>query len=187
MKNSIAILSVITAFAAGALAVYIYQNRLSPAPVQKLPDAASVNDRPLGADRDEHGCIGSAGYQWCQVKQKCLRTWEEPCETVEVTPSADESGILISTIKQALVSKHGESASKLNITVSKISGDYASGGASGEGGGGIWFSAKTGGTWKLVWDGNGVITCIDIAPYPDFPITMIPECFDSTKQQMVMR
>jgi len=34
----------------------------------------------LGGDRDEHGCIGSAGYQWCEAKSKCLRIWEEPCE-----------------------------------------------------------------------------------------------------------
>jgi hypothetical protein len=34
----------------------------------------------VGADRDEHGCIGSAGYTWCQVKNKCLRTWEEKCQ-----------------------------------------------------------------------------------------------------------
>lgn len=32
-----------------------------------------------GSDRDSHGCIGSAGYTWCEAKQKCLRTWEEPC------------------------------------------------------------------------------------------------------------
>jgi hypothetical protein len=34
----------------------------------------------VGADADEHGCIGSAGYSWCEGKQKCLRVWEEPCE-----------------------------------------------------------------------------------------------------------
>lgn len=32
-----------------------------------------------GSDRDSHGCIVSAGYAWCEVKQKCLRLWEEPC------------------------------------------------------------------------------------------------------------
>lgn len=34
----------------------------------------------LGGDKDEYGCIGSAGYSWCEEKQKCLRTWEEKCE-----------------------------------------------------------------------------------------------------------
>ncbi|VVB80194.1 Uncharacterised protein [uncultured archaeon] len=33
----------------------------------------------VGGDKDEHGCIGSAGYSWCEVKQKCLRSWEENC------------------------------------------------------------------------------------------------------------
>jgi len=34
----------------------------------------------LGGDRDAHGCIGSAGYSWCEAKEKCLRVWEEKCE-----------------------------------------------------------------------------------------------------------
>ena len=34
----------------------------------------------VGGDRDEHGCIGSAGYTWCEAKQNCLRVWEEECE-----------------------------------------------------------------------------------------------------------
>ena len=33
----------------------------------------------VGNDRDSHGCIGSAGYSWCEIKQKCLRSWEEKC------------------------------------------------------------------------------------------------------------
>jgi len=41
----------------------------------------SKNDSPLlGGDSDKHGCKGSAGYSWCEVKNKCLRQWEEKCE-----------------------------------------------------------------------------------------------------------
>jgi len=29
-----------------------------------------------GADRDEHGCIRSAGYSWCAKEGKCMRPWE---------------------------------------------------------------------------------------------------------------
>ena len=29
-----------------------------------------------GADRDEHGCINSAGYTWCAKEGKCVRPWE---------------------------------------------------------------------------------------------------------------
>lgn len=37
------------------------------------------NTAIVGGDRDAHGCIGSAGYSWCEAKQKCLRIWEEGC------------------------------------------------------------------------------------------------------------
>ncbi|MFD2178007.1 hypothetical protein [Veronia pacifica] len=29
-----------------------------------------------GSDRDKHGCIGSAGYSWCESKNECVRSWE---------------------------------------------------------------------------------------------------------------
>jgi len=29
-----------------------------------------------GSDRDEHGCIRSAGYSWCAIEGKCVRPWE---------------------------------------------------------------------------------------------------------------
>jgi len=35
----------------------------------------------VGCDKDVHGCIGSAGYSWCEAKQKCIRIWEENCTT----------------------------------------------------------------------------------------------------------
>ncbi|WP_417227082.1 hypothetical protein [Sutterella wadsworthensis] len=30
----------------------------------------------LGADRDAHGCIGSAGYVWSPLLQTCVQPWE---------------------------------------------------------------------------------------------------------------
>jgi hypothetical protein len=33
-----------------------------------------------GSDWDTHGCISSAGYIWCEILNKCLRTWIEACE-----------------------------------------------------------------------------------------------------------
>lgn len=38
-----------------------------------------IIENAVGGEKDEHGCIGSAGYSWCQEKQKCLQVWEEPC------------------------------------------------------------------------------------------------------------
>ena len=57
----------------------------------------------------------------------------------------------------------------------------------GEGGGGRWFAAKVNGLWKLVWDGNGIIKCSDLADYPEFPVSMIPECFDEASDKLVKR
>lgn len=36
----------------------------------------SGEDKLVGNDRDEHGCIGSAGYSWSEVLQDCIRIWE---------------------------------------------------------------------------------------------------------------
>lgn len=46
-----------------------------------IPDTNTpdTNTPILGGDRDVHGCIPSAGYSWCSVKNKCMRPWEEVC------------------------------------------------------------------------------------------------------------
>jgi len=38
-----------------------------------------ANNPIAGNNKDEYGCIPSAGYQWCETKQKCLRSSEESC------------------------------------------------------------------------------------------------------------
>jgi len=58
--------------------------------------SACQKNNLLGGDKDEHGCIGSAGYTWCQEKEKCLRTWEEDCSQVPQDPAQD---ILDSSLK----------------------------------------------------------------------------------------
>ncbi len=47
----------------------------------------------VGGDRDEHGCIGSAGYTWCAEKEKCLRAWEEACADLSSISYVDEVSI----------------------------------------------------------------------------------------------
>lgn len=39
----------------------------------------------IGGDKDEHGCLIAAGYSWCEEKQKCLRTWEESCDSIDTS------------------------------------------------------------------------------------------------------
>lgn len=36
----------------------------------------STFGRLVGNDRDEHGCIGSAGYTWSYALHDCVRLWE---------------------------------------------------------------------------------------------------------------
>ena len=46
--------------------------------------SSTQQQKLIGGDKDSHGCIGSAGYTWCEAKQKCLRSWEEKCDTNKV-------------------------------------------------------------------------------------------------------
>ncbi len=68
---------------------YSYTVRGVDSAGNEAPDSNMVSvdipgDEPepphVGGDTDEHGCDASAGYTWCEPKQKCLRIWEEPCE-----------------------------------------------------------------------------------------------------------
>ncbi|MEP4485296.1 hypothetical protein [Marinobacter alexandrii] len=36
----------------------------------------AIDSAKPGSDRDERGCIGSAGYQWCERTDQCERPWE---------------------------------------------------------------------------------------------------------------
>ena len=103
------------------------------------------------------------------------------------TATVDETLALIKAVKAALVVEHGPGAASLDVTVSKIDGNYAEGAASAQGGGAMWFAAKVNGVWKLVWDGNGQIDCSSLIAYPSFPTDMIPECWNSATNTLVTR
>jgi len=44
---------------------------------------AGCGRTPIGGQTDEHGCMIAAGYSWCELKEKCVRTWEEYCPEEE--------------------------------------------------------------------------------------------------------
>lgn len=56
--------------------------KLTPVFLNKFADAITdsvvASPPPLmtGADRDAQGCIGSAGYAWCERTKACERPWE---------------------------------------------------------------------------------------------------------------
>jgi hypothetical protein len=71
------IIAIVAILAIGGV-VFVTQKKEAKAPV--IINPISTTTPIVGGDRDAHGCIGSAGYSWCAVKNKCLRVWEEKCE-----------------------------------------------------------------------------------------------------------
>ena len=45
--------------------------------IRCLLSILTVDAAIVGSDRDAHGCIQSAGYQWCDDIGRCCRPWEE--------------------------------------------------------------------------------------------------------------
>jgi hypothetical protein len=54
-------------------------------PITRAKMQNLCNNVVVGGDRDQYGCIGSAGYSWCADKNKCIRPWEESCSNVTDT------------------------------------------------------------------------------------------------------
>ena len=73
-----------------------YEDDISPV-VNDTPEtnteevtATTPTEELIGGERDEHGCLGPAGYSWCEQKQKCLRAWEETCNPAEPINTTSE-------------------------------------------------------------------------------------------------
>jgi hypothetical protein len=91
-------------------------------------------------------------------------------------------------IKTALYKKNNwPSTEILNVTVSSNDGTYAKGSINGNGGGGYFFAKKVGADWIIVADGNGIITCESLSNYPDYPSSLIPECYNEKTQNNIKR
>lgn len=58
---------------------------------QKKEEAPAV-----GSDRDEHGCIASAGYTWSEVQKDCIRLWEKGVRMEAVADKSDVAYIIFS-------------------------------------------------------------------------------------------
>ncbi len=106
----------------------------------------------VGGDRDEYGCIGSAGYSWCTPKNKCLRLWEEECYL-----NLEEE------IQYLLADKYQQAADGIKVNVTKQNDNHAAGqvlfSASGVGEGGLFLAVREDNVWLLVFDGNGSVDC----------------------------
>jgi len=65
---------------------FIFQESLGKKKIDNNVDQRQL----IGGDKDEGGCLIGAGYSWCGAKQKCLRTWEEPCVNSEVQSQVED-------------------------------------------------------------------------------------------------
>jgi len=49
-----------------------------------------------GSDKDEHGCIASAGYTWSEVQKDCIRLWEKGVRVESVADKEKTAYIVFS-------------------------------------------------------------------------------------------
>lgn len=59
-------------------------------PSQKDPIENNRQSTVVGADRDRHGCIGTAGYTWSEVKQDCVQLFNMGFRLNPVNRAPDE-------------------------------------------------------------------------------------------------
>ncbi|MDD5623195.1 MAG: hypothetical protein PHI23_00605 [Candidatus Peribacteraceae bacterium] len=117
----------------------------------------------VGGDRDEHGCIGSAGYTWCAPKEKCLRVWEEECFA-----SAKEA------ITWELTQKYKPNTT-FTVTMTQEDEKHARAKISFGGPGtpgGIVLASRMTGIWHIVYEGNGSADCAALRQ-EEFPADML--------------
>jgi hypothetical protein len=63
------------ALAMAALSLGLAACAGTPATDAAVEDSAP-EARPIGGDRDAHGCLPAAGYAWCEREKRCVRPWE---------------------------------------------------------------------------------------------------------------
>ncbi len=56
--------------------IFIITGLLIIACSDKEEPAEEEPSEATGAERDEYGCIPSAGYQWCAKTEQCERPWK---------------------------------------------------------------------------------------------------------------
>lgn len=157
MKKYIsALILVIAGAALGGCTISINVGNNPPSsPTPAIEPTAVISKEPIvGGDKDEHGCIGSAGYSWCEVKQKCLRIWEESCEDEE------------KAIKEAVAASEGIPVD--DIKVSQKTATHAKGGMTGA----MFLVVKKNGKWVVDYAGNGVADCKKLKA-DNFPSAML--------------
>lgn len=63
---------------------------------EKKAETAGETEKTVmvGNDKDEHGCLPSAGYTWSEVQKDCIRLWEKGVRMASV-PDAGKTLFLV--------------------------------------------------------------------------------------------
>jgi hypothetical protein len=119
-----------------------------------------------------------------------IGVFEHILETIRFLASdeMEDASVVSDMIRQAMAGKYERTLEDVNLTVKEINGEYAQGtvGFKGEMGGGWFLAAYVDGEWVIVDDGNGTVSCQKIEPY-EFPVSMVPECYDYDNSVLVTR
>lgn len=60
-------------------------------PKENKTETITPETKLVGADADAHGCKGSAGYTWSELKQNCIRIFEDGVKMTAVDTSLDQT------------------------------------------------------------------------------------------------
>ena len=79
----------------------------------------------VGSDKDKHGCIGSAGYTWCEVRKECIRLFEKGIRVKSV--ESNQSAFIVFNTDSTLAEVFLPSREKTEILERRTlpSGGYA--------------------------------------------------------------
>lgn len=133
------------------------------ATVEELFSSSGFQKDNQNTFRNEGLVYLSMGYQKGNIK--CLIT---------LTPQTDPFGNFFCGVidetqivwrKELVPVINPKNDPNLSVQVSKLQGNYATGGAGSYGGGYVWYAVKVDGKWKEVWTGQDIISCKPVKQY----------------------
>jgi hypothetical protein len=116
----------------------------------------------------------------CSSNNDSLSTATTEATSAATMTATDDQ--VLAAVTTALETKNGWEAGAATVTLDTVEGaQFAKGGVTDpQGGGALWFAALIDGAWQIVWDGNGIVDCASLDPYPNFPNSLLPQCVDAS-------
>jgi hypothetical protein len=142
--------------------------------------------------------LAGGGILWWSLKSSAPLAEPTPAPMITSTPTveptvgpiapAEETKSDLDSIKEAFAEKYNKSFNEITLSIEQNTGTYAKGGVkfTGEIAGAWWLAYNDASGWIIVADGNGTVLCSDIEPY-NFPVDMVPECWDEANSELITR